>query len=83
MNGFLLVGAVGQVFLNLRFLYQWYYSEKQKQSILPTGFWWLSISGGVLVIIYSIYRRDPVLLLAQGMAIVPYTRNLILSTKRN
>lgn len=81
MNGFLLVGAVGQVFLNLRFLYQWYYSEKQKQSILPTGFWWLSISGGVLVIIYSIYRRDPVLLLAQGMAIVPYTRNLILSTK--
>ena len=81
MNWFLFVGIAGQMFLNFRFLYQWYYSERHKQSLLPAGFWWLSLFGAALVLIYSIHRRDPVLLLAQGMAIVPYARNLMLSTR--
>lgn len=82
LNNLFLVGVAGQLFLNVRFVYQWYYSERRKMSLLPAGFWWLSLLGAILLAIYSIYRNDPILLLAQGVAIVPYTRNLILSTKR-
>lgn len=80
-NAFLLIGVGGQLLLNVRFLYQLYYSEKQKESILPTGFWTISLIGAILIVVYSIYRRDPVLLLAQGLAIVPYIRNIILSKR--
>jgi len=80
-NAFLIVGVGGQLLLNVRFLYQLYYSEKQKESVLPTGFWSISLIGAILIVVYSIYRRDPVLLLAQGLAIVPYIRNIILSKR--
>ncbi len=78
-NAFLLVGIGGQLLLNIRFLYQLYYSEKHKESLLPSGFWSISLVGAVLVVVYAIYRLDPVLLLAQSLAIVPYIRNIILS----
>ncbi len=78
-NAFLLVGISGQLLLNIRFLYQLYYSERHKESLLPTGFWSISLLGSILVVVYSIYRHDPVLLLAQSLAIVPYIRNIILS----
>lgn len=78
-NAFLLVGICGQLFLSIRFLYQLYYSERHNESLLPTGFWSISLVGSILVVVYSIYKRDPVLLLAQSLAIVPYIRNIILS----
>jgi lipid-A-disaccharide synthase-like uncharacterized protein len=81
-NAIFLTGLAGQLLLNIRFLYQLYYSERHKESLLPTGFWWISLSGSILIIIYSIYRRDPVLLVAQGLAIVPYIRNIVLSGGR-
>lgn len=74
-------GVIGQVLLILRFLYQLYYSEQHKESLLPSGFWWLSLTGSVLVIVYAFYRKDPVLLLAQSLALVPYIRNIIFSRK--
>jgi lipid-A-disaccharide synthase-like uncharacterized protein len=76
---FLFFGIAGQLLLNIRFLHQLYYSERYKESILPIGFWWISLAGSVLVISYSIYRCDPVLLVAQGLAIIPYIRNIVLS----
>jgi lipid-A-disaccharide synthase-like uncharacterized protein len=78
-NAFLFVGICGQLLLNIRFLYQLYYSEMRKESLLPTGFWSISLAGSILVVVYSVYRYDPVLMLAQGLAIVPYIRNIILS----
>lgn len=77
---FFIVGMVGQLLLNFRFLYQLYYSERLKKSVLPAGFWWISLFGSVAVIVYAIHRHDPVLLLAQGLAIIPYLRNVVLST---
>ena len=77
---FFFLGVIGQLLLNFRFLYQLYYSERLKKSILPAGFWWISLSGSALMVVYAVYRRDPVLLVAQGMAIIPYLRNIVLSS---
>lgn len=80
-NVFLWAGLVGQLLLNARFVVQLYFSERQKTSVLPAAFWWISLAGALLVVVYAVYRFDPVLLLAQGISIVPYTRNLILSKR--
>jgi lipid-A-disaccharide synthase-like uncharacterized protein len=78
---FFFLGVIGQLLLNFRFLYQLYYSERLKKSILPAGFWWISLWGSALMVVYAVYRRDPVLLVAQGMAIIPYLRNIVLMSK--
>lgn len=80
---FMLVGAAGQLILNLRFIYQWYYSEKRHVSVLPGGFWILSLLGSVLVIGYAVYRQDPVLLLAQSLGLIVYVRNIFLGLKKS
>jgi lipid-A-disaccharide synthase-like uncharacterized protein len=79
MSPFFLIGVFGQLLLNVRFIYQLYYSEQHNESILPLGFWLLSLAGSALVVIYAIYRVDPVLMFAQGIAIVPYVRNIVLA----
>jgi lipid-A-disaccharide synthase-like uncharacterized protein len=72
------IGAVGQLLLNLRFVYQWYYSEKSKDSVLPLGFWVISSVASVMVLAYAFYRLEPVLLVAQGAGILVYLRNVYL-----
>ncbi len=72
----LILGGIGQLILNLRFVYQWYKAEKSGFSILTIGFWILSCAGSLLVMVYAIYRFDPVLLIAQGFGITVYTRNI-------
>lgn len=78
---FFALGITGQLLLNLRFIYQLYYSERLKQSHLPGGFWWISLLGSILLITYSFFQKDPVLLVAQGLALVPYIRNIALIRK--
>lgn len=73
-----IAGAVGQLLLNLRFFYQWYYSEKHEASVLPFGFWLISAAGALIVVIYALYRLDPVLLLAQSLGMIVYVRNMVL-----
>jgi lipid-A-disaccharide synthase-like uncharacterized protein len=75
------IGAVGQLLLNLRFIYQWYYSEKHNDSILPLGFWVISSFASVMILSYAYYRLDPVLLVAQGMGIFAYLRNIFIHYK--
>lgn len=77
----ILIGAIGQLMLNLRFVYQWIYSEKLKSSVLPFGFWAISVAGSVFVIIYASYRLDPVLLVAQLLGFGIYMRNIMLGWK--
>jgi lipid-A-disaccharide synthase-like uncharacterized protein len=81
----ILVGAIGQLLLNVRFIYQWYYSERHNDSILPLGFWVISSFASVMVLGYAFYRLDPVLLVAQGMGILVYLRNIYIhfKAKRN
>lgn len=72
------VGAVGQLMLNLRYVYQWIYSEKKNESLLPIGFWIISATASAMIIAYSWFRSDPVLLVSQGMGIFIYVRNIII-----
>jgi len=80
-NAMVWIGIIGQLLLNFRFLYQLHYSEKKGQSLLPLGFWLISLAGAALVTIYSFYRHDPVLFLAQSLALIPYLRNIVISKK--
>jgi lipid-A-disaccharide synthase-like uncharacterized protein len=76
-----LSGALGQLLLNFRFVYQWYYAEKLKISILPVGFWYMTTLGSIMVVIYAADRFDPVLLFAQGLGLVASLRNIQLHFK--
>ncbi len=78
---FTIIGVTGQLLLNLRFVYQWYYIEKLKSSVFGKGFWVISLAGSILVITYALFRLDPVLLLAQFLGLFVYARNILLSKK--
>ncbi len=67
----------------LRFVYQWLYSEKQGKSVLPLGFWLLSLAGSLLILTYAIFRRDPVLFVGHILGTIIYVRNLILLHKQD
>jgi lipid-A-disaccharide synthase-like uncharacterized protein len=74
----LALGIIAQTVFALRFVYQWIYSEKNKESSLPFGFWLLSFIGSIMILIYAIIRRDPVLFVGHLMGSVIYFRNLVL-----
>lgn len=71
-------GVLGQLIFNGRFIYQWLYSEKNKESSLPLGFWVLSLIGAGFIFTYAIFRKDPVLLASHLFGGVVYARNLYL-----
>ena len=75
---FLIIGFLGQGLFASRFLVQWIYSEKKGESHIPIIFWYLSIFGGIGLLIYAISRKDPVIILGQSFGIFIYLRNLIL-----
>ena len=70
------VGLLGQALFSARFLVQWIASERKKQSVVPRQFWYFSIGGGVTLLLYALYRRDPVFILGQGAGLFVYARNL-------
>lgn len=74
-------GSAGQIIFALRFLYQWLYSERIKESALPLGFWLISIVGSAMIIIYAIFRKDPILLIGQLFGFIVYLRNIMISLK--
>ena len=80
---FLVIGFVGQGLFASRFIFQWIYSEKKGESTIPIIFWYLSIFGGIGLLIYAIYRKDPVIITGQIFGIFIYLRNLILIYKKN
>ncbi len=78
----LLVGLLGQAMFSSRFLIQWIASERKKQSVMPTAFWWFSLAGGLCLLSYATFRGDPVFILGQSAGMVVYFRNLILLRRR-
>lgn len=78
LDGWVVLGFVGQFLFTMRFLLQWLASEKAGRSIIPVSFWFFSIAGAILLFVYAIYRRDPVFILGQGLGILIYVRNLAL-----
>ncbi|MGF6907090.1 lipid-A-disaccharide synthase-like uncharacterized protein [Fusobacterium sp. PH5-44] len=82
MNKFMLIGLIGQFMFSMRFLVQWIASEKAKESTIPFSFWILSLCGSLLLLIYAIYRKDPVFILGQGPNTFIYIRNIYLIKRR-
>ncbi|RXQ90375.1 lauroyl acyltransferase [Ancylomarina salipaludis] len=77
----LIWGSMGQIIFTFRFIYQWLYSEKKGESLLPIGFWLISLLGAAMILSYAIYRKDPVLMMGQGLGVVIYARNIHLIRK--
>ena len=80
---FLIIGFIGQGLFASRFIIQWIYSEKKGESSIPLVFWYLSIFGGIGLLAYAIFRKDPVIISGQTFGIFIYLRNLILIYKKN
>jgi lipid-A-disaccharide synthase-like uncharacterized protein len=78
---FVLIGIIGQLLLNFRYFYQWYFSERAHESLLPLGFWVISALASIMVVVYSFYRDDIVLLVAQSAGLIAYGRNIYLHFK--
>ena len=79
---FLVIGFAGQGIFASRFVIQWIHSEKKGESSIPVIFWYLSIFGGLGLLTYAIFRKDPVIITGQLFGILIYTRNLILIYKK-
>ena len=79
---FLCIGFFGQGIFASRFIVQWLYSEKKGESVIPIAFWYLSIFGGLSLLVYAIFRKDPVIISGQLFGIIIYSRNLILIYKK-
>ena len=76
MDWWVLLGFAAQIFFTLRFAVQWIASERVGKSVIPVAFWWFSIGGGLLLLIYALYRRDPVFIAGQAFGVFVYLRNL-------
>ena len=72
----LIVGFVGQALFSMRFLVQWFQSERERRSVIPTEFWYFSVAGGATLLCYAIYRADPVFIVGQLGGLGIYARNL-------
>ncbi|MGB5363059.1 MAG: lipid-A-disaccharide synthase N-terminal domain-containing protein [Aureibaculum sp.] len=77
----LLWGSIGQIVFTFRFIYQWIYSEKRKESSLPLGFWLLSLTGSIMILSYAVMRKDPVLFFGQSFGFIVYLRNIFIGLK--
>ncbi|WP_312356321.1 lipid-A-disaccharide synthase N-terminal domain-containing protein [Empedobacter sp.] len=77
----LFLGVVSQVLFTFRFVYQWIYSERKHESQLPMGFWAISLTGSLLILIYAIIRKDPVLFVGHFMGFIVYARNILIKRK--
>lgn len=71
-----IVGYIGQLLFFSRFLVQWIVSERKKQSTVPVVFWYLSLGGGALVLLYALWRKDQVIVMGQSVGVFVYLRNL-------
>ncbi len=74
---FLIWGFAAQAIFAARFIVQWIASEKEKRSVIPMAFWYLSLTGGIMLFIYAVYRKDPVFILGQASGLIVYIRNII------
>ncbi len=77
----LLLGIVGQGLFTMRFLVQWLSSEREGRSVVPVAFWFFSIAGGLITLVYGLAKREPIIIMGQALSIIIYVRNLMLIAK--
>jgi lipid-A-disaccharide synthase-like uncharacterized protein len=74
-------GILAQFVFAARFIVQWIASERAERSVIPIGFWFLSIGGGMMTLVYGFARRDLVIILGQAFSVFIYVRNLMLISR--
>ena len=72
------IGWAGNVVFFSRFVVQWIATEKRKKVVVPASFWWLSVIGSLLLLVYGIHRKDSVFIFAYLFTWIPYIRNLVI-----
>ncbi|MCE9593041.1 MAG: lipid-A-disaccharide synthase N-terminal domain-containing protein [Planctomycetes bacterium] len=72
------LGFAGQALFTGRMLLQWWASEKLKRSVVPESFWWASLVGGLMLLVYFVWRKDVVGVVGQSTGAFVYARNLVL-----
>ena len=77
----LILGLLGQTIFGARFILQWLKSEKEKKSVIPLSFWYISLLGSMLLLAYSILQKDIVFTLGQSTGFLIYLRNIVLVKK--
>lgn len=75
-NAWVVIGFIGQFMFTMRFLVQWWATEKAQKSVIPPSFWVFSILGGGIVLAYAIHKQDPVFIVGQAAGLLIYARNL-------
>jgi lipid-A-disaccharide synthase-like uncharacterized protein len=76
LDWWVLLGFVAQAMFTMRFLVQWIASERAGQSVVPLAFWYFSLFGGALLLVYALSREDPVFIAGQAFSVFIYLRNL-------
>ena len=74
-------GLVAQLFFTARFLVQWISSERAGKSVVPMAFWFFSMGGGLMTLVYGVVKREPVIIVGQALATIIYIRNIMLIMK--
>ena len=75
-DAWVILGFVAQAFFTMRFVVQWIASERARKSVMPVAFWFFSVGGGALLLVYALYRKDPVFIAGQAPGLVVYLRNV-------
>jgi lipid-A-disaccharide synthase-like uncharacterized protein len=76
LDWWVLLGFAAQALFTMRFLVQWIASERAGRSVIPVAFWLFSIGGGLLLLVYALYRKDIVFIAGQAFGVFVYLRNL-------
>ena len=71
-----LFGLAAQAIFMSRMLVQWIATERARRSVMPVAFWWLSILGAIMLLVYGVLRQDIVIIAAQAFGFIVYARNL-------
>ncbi len=84
LEGWEIVGWLGNAVFFSRFFVQWYATEKKKRVVVPTAFWWLSLAGSLLLLLYAIFadyrphKHNWVFIASYAFTWIPYVRNLVI-----
>jgi lipid-A-disaccharide synthase-like uncharacterized protein len=74
-------GLGSQLLFTARFLVQWIASERAGKSVVPMAFWFFSVGGGLMTLVYGVAKREPVIILGQALSTIIYIRNIMLIVK--
>lgn len=70
------IGFAGQALFGVRFLVQWLCSEVKGKSIIPLSFWYFSVTGSAVLIVYAIHQSEPVFAAGEVLSFLVFSRNL-------